>query len=130
MELGSSEAALLIKDLLLPSLQKKFFLIFFLSFFSFLRFKIAGGSLRREYIHLLQRQGEVKAPSHIPIHPASPLRADSERTFPKGGKCRPEQRVFSDDLFATSALDKPLGLLCIHLSLSSFPCSWRTARLL
>lgn len=93
------------KDLLLPSLQKEGS---FFNFFSFLKFKIAGGAWRREYIRLLQRQGEVKEPSHIPVHPASPLGADYERTLSKGSKCHLKHQVFSDDLFATRALDKLL----------------------
>lgn len=109
MELGLSRVALLIKRLASSLASKAGWFRFFLNVFSFLKFKIAGGSGRREYIKLLQRQGEVEAPWRSPMHPAGPRGADYECTLSKGSKCHPKHQVFSDDLFAARALDKPLG---------------------
>lgn len=85
----------------------------FLYFFGVLKFRVAGGSGSREYIRL---QDGVKASLHVPVHPASPSRADYERTLSKGTT----YQVFWGDLFATGALEKPLGSVAALHS----PVSW------
>lgn len=85
----------------------------FLYFFGILKLKVAGGSGSREHIRL---PGGVKASSHVPVHPASPPQADYKRTLSTGTT----YQIFRGDLFATRALDKPLGTVAALHS----PVSW------